>query len=305
MEKKDRFLFDVRLAAWVEIIGFFLICMAIAYIARIDFNYFSYSPHPFWIIVILISAQYGTQAGLLAAFVATVLYLTGPLPKQSLIQENNEYIFLLLKIPLLWFVTALILGELRMKHIRERDRLMIIASTTTAREKQLADSYEALKRVKERLELHVASETPTALMIIQAFINFQKCEKDEIIPKACELINILIAPEKFSIYLLQSNKLVLVYAEKWEDDDHYAKSFSSNSPIFREIVDAKRIISLTTGDTDSLGAEGIIAAPILASPTSNVIGMIKIELMPFQQIKLATMESLRMIGLSIGEAYER
>ncbi|QLH35017.1 MAG: hypothetical protein HWD61_01775 [Parachlamydiaceae bacterium] len=54
-----------------------------------------------------------------------------------------------------------------------------------------------------------------------------------------------------------------------------------------------------------LNSEGILAVPILSSPESPAMGMIKIEEMPFQGLKLSTIESLRLIATSLGKAYER
>ncbi len=304
MEKKERYLFGIRIAALVEIACFFIICLLIAYLVGIDFNFFSVSPHPFWIVVILISAQYGTLAGLLAAFVATIVYLAGPLPKQNILQEWSEYFFVIAKLPLLWFVSAIILGELRMKHIRERDHLRVIAYETEEREKKLAESYESLKRIKERLETRVAAEIPTNLIILDSIKKLEESEKKDIIPRAFNLIKVLIAPEKFSIFFRDSDGLKLEATEGWGTEERYAKNFVSTTPLYREIVERKRVLSLMNRDADTLVTEGMLATPILSSPSSEVIGMIKIEQIPFQQVKLGTIESLRLIGVSIGKAYE-
>lgn len=255
--------------------------------------------------MILVASQYGTRGGLLAATIAVFIYLLGPLPKFSILQEKNEYFFMVTKIPLLWFVSALVLGELRMKHIRERERLKKIAAQSRTKEKILAESYEALKKVKERLEVHVASEMPTVLMILDAFRDLQKCTKEEMISKASNLIKVLISPEKFSIYLLESNQLLLMRAEGWKVEDLYVKSFDLETPLFREVIIEKRALALGVGDADSLGFEGVLAAPIHLSRKGDAIGMIKIELMPFQNIKLSTLSSLITIGESIGDVYER
>ena len=304
MKTKESYFLGIRVSAWVEIFCFFFISFLLAFIIGIDYNYFSVSPHPFWIVVILISAQYGTLAGLLAALTATIVYLSGTLPKQNILQEWNEYFYLLAKTPLLWFVTALILGELRMKHIRERDRLRILAYETEEREKRLAESYDALKRIKERLEMRIASEMPTTLMIVEAFKNLESAKKNDTYKKASELIKVFLAPEKFSIFILDSNGLKCVETAGWEVSDHYTKNFASTSHLYQEIVEKKRAISLTTSDITILGKEGILAIPIQASPTSQVIGMIKIEQIPFQRINVAMIESLRHVGNSIGKVYE-
>jgi polysaccharide biosynthesis protein PelD len=305
MKEKESFFLGIRVSAWVEIACFFFFSYIIAFLIGSNYNYFAVSPHPFWIVVIFVSAQYGTLAGLLAAFVSTLVYLSGgPLPKQNILQEGSEYFFLIAKLPLLWFVSALILGELRMKHIRERDHLRVLAYETIEREKKLAESYEGLKRLKERLELRVSSEMPTALVIVDAFKKLEEANKKEINERAGDLTKILIGPEKFSIFLLDSQKLKSVDTVGWRPEDHYANSFEQTNPLFQEIVDKKRVVSLTTSDSDILGREGVLAAPIQSSPLSPVIGMIKIEQIPFPRVTLTTLESLRLIGNAIGKAYE-
>lgn len=239
METKESFFLGIRVAAWVEIVCFFLISFIIALIIGTNFNYFSVSPHPFWILVILISAQYGTLAGLLAALASTVVYLSGSLPKQSIVQEWNVYFFLLAKTPILWFITAIILGELRMKHIRERARLRELANTAKAREKKLADAYESLKHIKERLEIRVASETHTRLMILEALEEMEESKKKEIGKKACDLIKAFLAPEKSSIFMLDSHQLKCFETAGWGINDHFARSFSSKDPLYQEIVEKR------------------------------------------------------------------
>ncbi len=113
----------LRLVAWIEMLIFFCLMFAIAFIFRIPFNYFSVSPHPFWIIVILMAAQYGTNEGLVAAIISTCVLLLGPLPTQDILQDRFQYFFILVKTPLLWFIAAVIFGELRKRQIRERDHL--------------------------------------------------------------------------------------------------------------------------------------------------------------------------------------
>lgn len=305
MKNVEHFFLGIRVAAWVEIICFFILILLIAIFTGTEINFFGFNPHPFWIVVILISAQYGTLAGLLAALVSTGIYLAGPLPKQTLLQEWSQYFFQLTKLPLLWFVSALILGELRMKHIRERDRLRILALEAEERERGLAESYEALKRLKERLEYRVATQMPTTLMVIEAYKKLEESEKSNLLKNTCELIKVMISPDKFSIFFKKEDRLEIAQQEGWKATDHYMKTFSSETALYQEIIEKKRVLSLNAQDVLILNSEGILAVPILSSPESPAMGMIKIEEMPFQGLKLSTIESLRLIATSLGKAYER
>lgn len=295
--------FGLRVSAIVEIILFFLILFLIALLNNVDFNFFKASPHPYWILVILISAQYGILEGLLAAAVSTIMLMLGPLPERSALEDKFEYFFILSKTPLQWFIAALILGELRMKHIRERDSLREIAKTAEEKEKKVAESYNALKKIKERLELRVVSETQTALMAIAAFKKLEESTKESVISGTCDLIKMLIAPEKFSIYLLEAGQLKQIFFEGWEPGDTFADSFGPDSSLYREIIDRKEVVSIYGIGAPALGKEGLLAGPIVSSDSEQAFGMLKIEQIPFLRLRTTAIETLQLIGELVGRAY--
>lgn len=303
MKQAGRTILGMRVAALLEIIFFFLFFFVLSIFLGIGFNYFLVTPHPFWIAVIFISAQYGTVEGLLCALVATIIFLMGPMPERSILESRGEYFFHLTKTPFLWFLMALLLGELRMKHIRERDHLRMLAFESTEKEKKLSESYEWLKKIKERLEMRLASEMPTTLMVIDAYKKLQEAKGEEVLDRAAEWIQLMIAPEKFSIFLLESNQLNLAKSSGWESGDSFLNTFSASSPLFNEVIERGRVVSLVTSDFNILEKEGMLAAPIQSSFEKKAIGLIKIEKIPFQRIQFMTVESLRIIGESLGKIY--
>jgi polysaccharide biosynthesis protein PelD len=302
IEGRRKFL-AIRLSAWIEMISFFFVLFIIAFLFGIEFNYFNVSLHPFWILVILMSAQYGINEGLMAACISSIILLIGPLPPQSVMEDRYEYFFILAKMPIFWFISAVILGELRMRHIRERDKLKEEALQAEEKEKKVAESYEALKKIKELLEMRVSSDRQTALMEIAAFKELEEGSKEDIIRGACDLTKVLVAPEKFSIFLLESRELKYRVSEGWDPDDHYLKSFGPDSALFQEIVEKKKVISIQTTDHKVLGEEGVLAVPIIAIKSGKVLGMIKIEEIPFLRLRTTEIESLHMIGEWVGTAY--
>ncbi len=293
-----------RVSALIEIVCFFFILFIIALIFGMEYNFFTASPHPFWILVVLISAQYGTIEGLLAALAATAIFLLGDLPPRNILQDKSEYFFFIGKTPILWFITAVILGELRMKHIRARDQLKKAALQAAEKETKIKEAYTALKKIKERLEMRVASEMQTSLMVISAFKELEELGKEGVIKGACDLTKALVAPDKFSIFLLESRELKLVAFWGWEPSDQYLESFGPDTPLFQEIVGKKRTISADSFDSFILGKEGVLVAPIVAdNAAAQVLGMIKVEQIPFLRLRTATIESLRTIGTWVGKAY--
>src|SRR3546814_16887095 len=62
----------------------------------------SVQPHPFWIIILLMAAQYGTGESLLAAVASTAALLIGNITDQPLDQGTYAYILDLARNPILW-----------------------------------------------------------------------------------------------------------------------------------------------------------------------------------------------------------
>jgi len=302
--KKSIFL-SIRPSVWGEILLFFLLIFLIAHLLQTPFNFFTVSPQPFWIIVILIATQYGTVEGLLAALVSTsVLLLLGPLPTPNILADPFDRFFILAKTPILWFIASVVLGELRLRQLREVERLKQKAETAAERENKVANAYLSLQTVKESLELQIASEMPTALLAIARFREMEERGKERVVQGALDLIQTLFNPEQYSIYFLEKNLLNCVGSIGWKENETYSRTLTETSPLFQEIVDHKRSISVRTTDPKILGEEGVLAVPIFTQD-SQVIGMIKIEEIPFTKLNTGLLEALVTIGKWIGLIYKR
>lgn len=289
----------MQLSAFLEGIGFFLILWALAFFLDFPSNYFHVSPHPFWIAVILISCQYGTAEGLFTAVLASVLYLHGPFPQKMVSQESFDYFFLLSKMPILWISSAVILGELRLKHIRECNRYKEEANLAAIRENKIAESYNALKAIKEQLEYRVASEQDTCLLAIGAFKKMEAKGREQMLKGIMELVKVLVAPEKFSLYLVKSGNLQLQAAEGWDASDTFQQTISADSPLFDEVIRKGKAVSIYSSP-QVFENQGLFAVPVMASEKKEILGMIKIEQIPFLRLRTSTEETLREIGEWVG-----
>jgi len=294
----------LRVSALIELIAFFVVILVIAFFLDNDELFFSVSPHPFWIIVILLSVQYGTAEGIIAAVVSTLVLFLGNYPERDILQDPFQYFLYITKNPLLWLVAAVIIGEVRNRHIRERDRLRKVAIEAEEKEKVIANSYNSLKIAKERIDIKLASEMQTALMAYEAFKKLETLDKSAILKGGIDLMKTLIAPEECSIYLLEKNLLNRIADEGWQTEKGYKTSFGANATLFREIVGKARVISvIDPEDRAILANEGILAAPIKSVQPAAIYGMVKIEKLPFTQLRMNTIQVLRLIGEWIGTAY--
>lgn len=302
-QKKQGKFIGIRRSAIFEILLFFIVIFLLAFIWNRGYNFSLLCPHPFWIAVILISTQYGTVEGLLAAFVSTVIYLLGPLDARSLLQDRSEYFFVIANTPIQWFIAAVLLGELRLKHKRIEDELRQSVLESEKKEQRVAETYDSLKKIKERLEMRIASNMHTPLMTMSAFKQLDSSNLSNLSEGAERLIKVLAEPEKFSIFLFQEAELHCVIKSGWKTANEFTESFKSDSLIYQSVKE-KKVLSVFTSDLHLLNKEGILIVPIIDESTDLAFGMIKVEQIEFYKIRTSLIETLKIIGYWIGKSYK-
>jgi len=295
----------IRLSAILEIAIFLGAALAADQIF-LDGSRFRGAPeHPFWILVLLLAAQYGTNAGLLAAVCSGVALLAGNLPPQSISLDRYAWLFETLRLPLLWFISAVVLGELRMRQIRERGVLQSELRETARREQVVADAYNRLSAVKQALETRVASQLRTAVGLYESARAIEKLDPSEVLLGVANLIRSVMNPEKFSVYLLQNGRLELAVEDGWTPTDGFPRSYAATTTLFQEIIGGQRLLSVANPeDAAALSGAGVIAAPLYAPDTGRMIGMLKVEKLGFLDLNFSNVQTMKVLCQWIGAAYE-
>jgi len=295
----------VRLSAILEIVLFLGAALLVDRIFLDGSRFRSAQQNPFWIPVLLVSVQYGTNAGLLAAAAATAALLIGNIPAQSVSEDGFAWVFAVGKLPLLWFVSAVVLGELRVRQIRERVTLRRQLMETAGREQILSDAYKRLGGVKEALETRLASQLKSAVGLYESVRAIEKLDPAEVLMGMGNLVRSVMNPEKFSVWLLHEGQLDLTVREGWSEEDDLPRCYTQNAELFLEIVGRQRILSVTNyADASTLAGAGIIAAPIVVPDSGRVIGMLKIEKLGFLDLTFSNLQMLRVLCQWIGAAYD-
>lgn len=297
----------LRTPALIEIGLFIILLEGIDYLFFSGSRYWLVHPHPFWVIVLLISAQYGTLEGLAAAVAATVALLVGNLPEQSFSQDIYDYLSEVASRPLMWFSAAVVIGELRMRHVYEREELLTELSASEHREQTIANAYRQLESAKESLETLVAGQLGTMVSMSRAAKTLGRLDPDEALRGASAMVRAVMNPRQFSLFLLTDNVLETSISEGWGEDESYSRCFTRQSPLFREVVDHQRILSLANPEDELiLEREGFFAGPLIDMENAKVLGMLKIEQLEFFELNLSSLESFKIlcewIGTSLASA---
>lgn len=300
---QPREIFGVRTIAVVEAVVILLV------ITLIDFFFFSgnrfmeVNPHPFFIPVLLVAAQYGSAEGILTALLATLFYLVGNIPAPAQGVDHYDYIYGLAINPVLWFVTGWGLGELRQRHVRERERLRRELQDAQQREELISSSYTFVKNRKEALEVQVSGQISSSVDAFRAAKAVETLDPKAVMQGVEQLVKAVLGPQKFSLYILHDNKLTATILHGWAAGEPFAQVIDSYSPLFQAVVGRQELLVVVNEDHQkALDSQGIIAGPILDPETKQVLGMLKVEQIDFVALNLNTIEAFRSLSEWIGMA---
>ncbi len=302
--KDRRKTLGIRQTALIEIVVYLGVMLALDYFIFGGDRFRDVSPHPFWPLVLLLSAQYGTAEGLLAAAAATLALLLGGVPQQTITEDMYQHLFGIVKNPLLWSVSAVVLGEVRMRHVREAQHLEIGMENTSAKTADLSKAYERLQAVRSSLESRIAGQIRTGMTMYQAMRALDRTDPNEVLMGVAETVNAVMNPEKFSVYLLSDDAMEIVLGQGWAQDDSYSRSFRSNSLLFKEIVGRQRFLcAVNEDDQKVLGPEGLLAGPLMDDKTGDIVGMLKIEKLGFMDLHFSNVQTFRVLCDWIAHSY--
>ncbi len=294
----------VRRSALLEIALFFIVAILLDLFVFDADSFWYVTPHPFWIIVLLVAVQYGTMEGVLAALAATVVLLVGHMPDQSMSQDLYDYLFEVVRRPLMWFAAAVLLGELRMRHLREKERLRSELEEARQKERTIAAAYARQNEIKSDLETRVAGQMRTVISMHQAVKSLEQLDPGKVLFSIMDMVRAVMNPQKASVFMLGQNVLEAAVHTGWTGKDEYLRVIGAEHPLFQEIVARRRVLNIASeGDEKILGQQGVLAGPLLNADTGEVIGMLKIEQLEFIELGWTTIKNFEVVCEWIGTVY--
>ncbi|MBF0380017.1 MAG: GAF domain-containing protein [Magnetococcales bacterium] len=303
--KQKKFL-GIRTSALLEMGIFFAVCFAIDnYFGNSD-GFYQVDPHPFWIIILIITVQYGRWEGMVVTIIASlILIFSGSANNYVFGQDVYEHIYTIMKLPIFWLMTSTILGELRLRHIRERDKLRQYLVEGQGREHSITNAYVQMHQIKDRLETMVAGQTQTMISYFKMAQIMEGHDTKTILNGAKDLVSMVLNPDSFSIFLLSKQGLEVVIKEGWSEKG-YIELFEPHTPLFRTVIGSQQTLCVArTEDRAILEDQGIIASPLISTDSGNFIGMLKVEKLEFSELNTSNIENFKLLCEWIGIAYDK
>jgi len=158
-------------------------------------------PHPFWIPVLLMSAQYGIMGALFATMAATGVFFASELPPQFASQDFYAYAGKITVQPCAWFAVALVLGGLRTLHIHNYGELQDRFDETRLAAKDLADGLEDAISETQRLEQRIAADSSTLASFLHSLAKLELRDRRSLAASIADVIRYGVGATSFTIYL--------------------------------------------------------------------------------------------------------
>ena len=303
----QRNVFGLRITAMIEILIGLVVLVALDQLFGAGDMFWDVNPHPFWIVVILVAAQYGANEALLAAFASTIVYLLGDWPAKPEGGDMFGYYYGVLINPILWFAFGLAAGVFTERHLRKVYRLEQELTESRDREQTITESYSFVRRRKEELETQIAGRLTSAVQSYQAAKAIETLNPKEVLRGVEDLVSAILAPQKFSVYTLQGNRLVANVLHGWNQSDNFIQEYDSYHPIYQAVISSNATLCVVNHDQELiLDRQGVLAGAIIDPVSKRTLGMLKVEQMDFINLSLNTVETFRalceLIGTSLTNA---
>jgi hypothetical protein len=231
-----------------------------------------------------------------AILASALLLLGGHVPQQQLDEDMYAYMFQLSLRPVLWLLTAVVLGELRQRQTKEQEELREALAHAQEREEKIAESYAWVREQKQTLELRIAGQFRSVMDVYKAAKSIEKLDPKDVAAGIEDLVAAVLHPTKFSLFRVDKEGMVASLMHGWASDDGYARRFDALHPLYQQMMAHQQVLCAANHEHERvLAGEGVLAGALVDEPTGEMIGMLKIEAMAFTELSISTLEAFRSV----------
>lgn len=267
------------------------------------FDFSSVEPSPFWVPVLLLSLQYGTVAGLIAAAVSTAAYVFNGVADQAIGENFFTYLLRIWALPILWTGVALVLGQFRLRQIAEKEQLRQSLAKRTDEADRLAHYSKDLEARCHRLERQLTTRSAAPVKPVLDALSTMAAQPADIAVALAAVTNSLWPGAQISVSEITPNGCDVIANSGWPAAASWASGISAAHPLYRAIAGERRAVSvLNRGDEAVLAGHGLAAAPILSADGERVAGMLKIEMIDPDYLDYKTPSHLALIAQLLSRA---
>lgn len=255
---------------------------------------------PYWLPVLLLSLQYGTVSGLMAAAVGIIMTLMAGVPEQGVGENHFAYLLRIWAQPILWIGVAVLLGQFRMRQIAVKSELIREVQELGSQRQALADYSLNLRARCEDLERDIAGRRDLpALPLLAALAELGRTDSD-LAAALSRIVALSMPGAEASVFAVSDGRLKRVADSGWRADRTWAEEMTAVHPLFRAVIDRGQCVGVLDADGEAiLAGEGLAAVPIRSGQGGRVVGMVKLETAPASALSAETSAALQSIAAAL------
>jgi len=287
------------LAALIEIVVLVVVPGALDYFVPGFPSLNESQPHFYWLPVLLLTLQYGSGSGLLAAGMAIVFSSVLGWPEQEIGENHFSYLLRIWLQPVLWIATSVILGQLRLRQIERKQALGRSVARLTQQRAELAEHTHRLRERCDRLERAIATRHEgDASALMAALGKTQSGDEAEAAEALHDVIAIAFGDSRLSVLTLRDGCLHTTFRHP-RGSEHRAEPILPESAFVRAVVrDGQSLSVLHAAGESDLEGRGLAAVPIARG--TQVVGAVLLEGCHPELLDASVTDRLATIALAAG-----
>ena len=241
-------------------------------------------PHPYWVPVVLLSLQYGTADGLLAALCAILAMLAFNWPTQGIEEDYYRYVIRTTALPVSWIIAAIVIGEIRG---RQRTEVLSLRQTLARTQAQSADITRHCRQLNDkivRLERGLASVEGQSVGSVAAALDALSAPAPHAWRQAFAQAQQALLGGGTCLLVLQSGKTlvpVLRSALPYDGqpgEDRSRRPLKLSSELIENLLRGRTTFcALHEDEAEVLGDTALFAGALKATQHSRTFGMLLVE----------------------------
>jgi hypothetical protein len=262
----------------------------------------TYQPHPYWVAVLLLSLQYGTVSGLLAAAVAIVATVIIGLPESDIGENHFAYLVRVWTQPVLWISAALLLGHFRIRQIEQRNDLTRTVEELQGRSAALTGHAQGLEARCDALERHLATRPKSdATALLNSLSTLPEAAAQGRWPTAFHAAMQAALPGSAATLYSVSTGGVQPVARSGMPLNGAAPRLEGNDALAVAVMQGRTLSVLSELDDGLLSGFGLFAVPV-DGQHGGIAGILLVESLPPALIDQGTAARLRTLAAAFGGA---
>ncbi|MBU1230088.1 MAG: GAF domain-containing protein [Proteobacteria bacterium] len=289
------------------LLGFALLTAVNVIWFRANLGFANVSPHPYWIVVLLLASRYGFLAGLGAGLVSAALAIG-----LSVIGRQGTTIYeiwkMLLGEPILFIAVGCVLGEISQTVRTRYENLLDEHEELKDTFDKLRERYDALVKAKQEVDTRILSQEQTLTTMHETAQALRSLSEGELYPAALDMVAKFLGAEASSIYLFEQGRLTLKAGHGALEGRQRPKALLPDSGLMGRAFTGAHVASANVllemyeqgvlPDTDTL-----ISAPLLTG-SRKVLGVLNIEKLPFLKFNSQTIRMAEVFSGWCADALE-